>query len=206
MSRGRIQPEAGPGASVSFGLLFGSSVDDDTDGVCADVTRASQGQRRSLAPCQALPHQLRPPRRPVMLQPIALRVFAFTVPTCSCSVRVIARASRSSSLSRTPCDACRDSDICLVGAGAGVGVGARAASCTTMADGGGVLAVLDGAGAAAGGSETGVVPEEMAPSSSEMSFGGAVLPLKYLAADRAGSADGVGGRYRTGTSPTVGVQ
>ena len=67
MGRGRIQPEAGPGASVSFGLLFGSSVDDDTDGVCGDVTRASQGQRRSVAPCQALPHQLSPPKRPAVL-------------------------------------------------------------------------------------------------------------------------------------------
>ena len=164
-----------------------------------------------------------------------MRAFAFTVSTCSSSVRIIARASRSSSVSRafsarsadaspswiysqpeatksegnqrTSCDACRD--ICLTGAGAGVGAGAT--SCTTMAGagaaaGGGALVVFAGAGAAAGGSETGVAPEEIAPSSSETSFGGAVLPLKYLAADRAGSADGVGGRYRTGTSPTVGVE
>ena len=76
----------------------------------------------------------------------------------------------------------------------------------TMADGSGVLVVFVGAGAAAGGSETVVVPDEMKSPSSETSFGGAVLPLKYLAADRAGSADGAGGRYRTGTSPIVGVQ
>ena len=49
---------------------------------------------------------------------------------------------------------------------------------------------LAGAGAAVGGSETGVVPNEMAPSSSETSFSGAVFPLKYSAADRAGSAQG----------------
>ena len=35
---------------------------------------------------------------------------------------------------------------------------------------------------------------------------GAVFPLKYSAADRAGSADSEGRRYRPGVSPTVGVQ
>ena len=107
---GHIQPEAGPGASVSFSLLLGSSVDDDTDRVCGDVTRASQGQRRSVPPCQAMPHQLRPLKHPVMLpasvppcssidQAAALRVFAFTVSTCSSRVRIIARVSRSPSIS-----------------------------------------------------------------------------------------------------------
>ena len=71
---GHIQPEAGPGASVSFSLLLGSSVDDDTDGVCAEVSPASPGQRRSHAPCQALPHQLRPLRRPFMLPAYAVSV------------------------------------------------------------------------------------------------------------------------------------
>ena len=71
-----------------------------------------------------------------------------------------------------------------MGAGAGVGVGARATACTTM---------VDGAGAAAGGSETGAAPDEVTPSSSETSFGGAVLPEKNSAAESAGSAEGAGG-------------
>ena len=80
MGRGGIQPEAGPDASVSFGLLFGLSVDDDTDGVCGDVIRASQSQSSSVAPCQTLSHQLRALRRPVML--------SASVAPCSSLVRV----------------------------------------------------------------------------------------------------------------------
>ena len=82
-------------------LLFGSSADYDSDRVCADsLSQVIPGRRRSVAPCQAMPYQLSPPKRPVVLsasvppscssidQAAALRVFAFTVSTCSSSVRL----------------------------------------------------------------------------------------------------------------------
>ena len=50
--------------------------------------------------------------------------------------------------------------------------------------------VLVGAGV---GTEMGAEPAEIEPSSSETSFGAAVLPEKNSAAERAGSAEGAGG-------------
>ena len=108
---------------------------------------------------------------------------------CSSSVWITARASRCSSVGRTSWDI--GHEICLMGAGLGPAwVLAR-----LHARGGGALVVFAGAGTAAGGSETGAAPNEMTPSSSETSFGGAVFQLKYSAADRAGSADSARRKY-----------
>ena len=72
------------------------------------------------------------------------------------------------------------------GTGAGAGAGADAES--VFVTGGGAATCCG-----CGGRESGAVPEEIAPSSSETSLGGAVLPAKNSAAVSAGSAEGAGG-------------
>ena len=133
--------------------------------------------------------QLRSQPRVLLLEASDLRVLSTMRP-----VSVVIYKSLLGEERLTSCEV--DSE--RVGSMRGAGVIGEGASSSRMtgagagaAAGGGAEVVLVGAGV---GTEIGAEPAEIEPSSSETSLGAAVLPEKNSAAERAGSAEGAGGK------------